>query len=83
MGVEGAPDARGAAGGRRRLGDAAPGPAGTGEARVGGGLPQVAGDARAEALMRRALDIAAETPAGDVPVGAVILGPDGRELGRA
>lgn len=52
------------------------------EARVGGGLPQVAGDARAEALMRRALEIAAETPAGDVPVGAVILGPDGRELGR-
>lgn len=49
---------------------------------VGGGLPQVAGDARAEALMRRALEIAAETPAGDVPVGAVILGPDGRELGR-
>ncbi len=52
------------------------------EARVGGGLPQAGGDARAEALMRRALDIAAETPAGDVPVGAVILGPDGRELGR-
>ena len=52
------------------------------EASVGGGLPQVAGDARAEALMRRALDIAAETPAGDVPVGAVILGPDGQELGR-
>ena len=51
-------------------------------ASVGGALPQVAGDARAEALMRRALDIAAETPAGDVPVGAVILGPDGRELGR-
>lgn len=93
MGVEDAPGARGAAGGRRRVGGAVPGPA---EARVGGGaemrggaevcvgdgLPQVAGDARAEALMRRALEIAAETPAGDVPVGAVILGPDGRELGR-
>lgn len=52
------------------------------QACVGGGLPQAGGDARAEALMRRALDIAAETPAGDVPVGAVILGPDGRELGR-
>lgn len=49
---------------------------------VGGGLPRAAGDVRAEALMRRALDIAAETPAGDVPVGAVVFGPDGRELGR-
>lgn len=49
---------------------------------VDGRLPKVAGDARAEALMRRALDVAAETPAGDVPVGAVILGPGGRELGR-
>lgn len=107
MGVEDAPGACGAAGGRRRVGSAVPGPAearvgdgaeasGEVEARVGGGaemrggaevcvgdgLPQVAGDARAEALMRRALEIAAETPAGDVPVGAVILGPDGRELGR-
>lgn len=45
-------------------------------------MPRPAGSVRAEALMRRALDIAAETPAGDVPVGAVILGPDGQELGR-
>ena len=98
MGVEGAPGARGgaearvgdgagAARGRADTGarDVARRPAevfGGAEARVGGGLPQAGGDARAEALMRRALDIAAETPAGDVPVGAVILGPDGRELGR-
>lgn len=30
--------------------------------------------------MRRALEVAATTPTGDVPVGAVIFGPDGREL---
>lgn len=35
---------------------------------------------RAENLMRRALEIARTTPPGDVPVGAVLLGPDGREL---
>ena len=49
---------------------------------VGEGLPRAAGSVRAEALMRRALEVAAQTPAGDVPVGAVIVGPDGRELGR-
>lgn len=71
---------------RRERGDkvCAPGALRTGGADVcvGGGLPRAAGDVRAEALMRRALDIAAETPAGDVPVGAVVFGPDGRELGR-
>lgn len=30
--------------------------------------------------MRRAIEVAAETPAGDIPVGAVIYGPDGTEL---
>lgn len=80
MGVEDAPGARSgeacACSGAGVRGDAeAP-------VRVGGGLPRPAGSVRAEALMRRALDVAAETPAGDVPVGAVILGPDGRELGR-
>lgn len=35
---------------------------------------------RAERLMRRALAIARTTPEGDVPVGAVLFGPDGREL---
>lgn len=36
-----------------------------------------------EALIRRALAIAADTPPGDVPVGAFVVGPDGRELARA
>lgn len=30
--------------------------------------------------MRRALEVASTTPKGDVPVGAVIFGPDGQEL---
>ncbi|MEJ6550590.1 nucleoside deaminase [Corynebacterium sp. USCH3] len=33
--------------------------------------------------MRRALAVAASTPDGDVPVGAVVLDPDGRELACA
>lgn len=33
--------------------------------------------------MRRALEVARTTPPGDVPVGAVIYGPDGTELARA
>ncbi|MDN5683935.1 nucleoside deaminase [Corynebacterium glyciniphilum] len=33
--------------------------------------------------MRRALAVAASTPEGDVPVGAVVLAPDGRELASA
>lgn len=33
--------------------------------------------------MRRALDVAATTPAGDVPVGAVVTAPDGTELAVA
>ncbi|SCX25120.1 nucleoside deaminase [Corynebacterium jeikeium] len=97
MGVEDAPGAAGGGRRRVGDGAEARGRADTGardverrpaevfggaEVCVGGGLPQAGEDARAEALMRRALDIAAETPAGDVPVGAVILGPDGRELGR-
>ena len=36
-----------------------------------------------EALVRRALEIAVHTPPGDVPVGALVLGPDGRELAGA
>lgn len=43
-------------------------------------LPRESGLARAEERMRRALEVARTTPAGDVPVGAVIYGPDGREL---
>lgn len=38
---------------------------------------------RDEAWMRRALDVARATPAGDVPVGAVVFGPSGEELASA
>lgn len=34
-------------------------------------------------LVRRALAVAATTPSDDVPVGALVLGPDGAELARA
>ena len=30
--------------------------------------------------MRRAIEVARATPAGDIPVGAVIFGPDGQEI---
>lgn len=46
-----------------------------------GVLPTSRGQVRAEARMRRALEVARETPPGDVPVGAVVFAPDGRELG--
>ncbi|MBB1031565.1 nucleoside deaminase, partial [Dietzia sp. SLG310A2-38A2] len=36
-----------------------------------------------ERLVRRALVVAGETPDGDVPVGAIVVGPDGRELAAA
>ena len=36
-----------------------------------------------EALVRLALEVAAAAPAEDVPVGAIVLGPDGRELAAA
>lgn len=49
----------------------------------GSGLPRPAGEVRDDALMRRALAVAASTPEGDVPVGAVVLAPDGRELASA
>ncbi|UVE97007.1 nucleoside deaminase [Dietzia sp. B32] len=47
--------------------------------------PAHRGVARAadEELVRRALDVAAATPDADVPVGAIVLGPDGRELSAA
>ena len=44
-------------------------------------LPREAGLVRDERYMRRALEVARSTPRDDVPVGAVIFGPDGRELG--
>ena len=36
-----------------------------------------------KALVRRALAVAAGTPPEDVPVGAVVIGPDGTELAAA
>ncbi|WIM71123.1 nucleoside deaminase [Corynebacterium suedekumii] len=44
-------------------------------------LPREAGLVLAEERMRRALKVARTTPPGDIPVGAVIYAPDGRELG--
>lgn len=46
-------------------------------------LPRALGELDAEARIRRALAVAAETPRGDVPVGAVVYAPDGRELATA
>lgn len=43
-------------------------------------LPRPLGLVEAERKVRRALEVAATTPLGDVPVGAVVFGPDGREL---
>ncbi|MBV7302429.1 nucleoside deaminase [Corynebacterium sp. TAE3-ERU2] len=48
-----------------------------------GALPEPQYLEQARALMRRALAVAADTPAGDVPVGAVIVDPLGREVARA
>jgi tRNA(adenine34) deaminase len=50
---------------------------------TGTGLPRPSRDTRDDALMRRALAVARTTPEVDVPVGAVVLGPDGRELASA
>ncbi|UEB76781.1 nucleoside deaminase [Corynebacterium diphtheriae] len=37
---------------------------------------------RAEAMMREAITLARTTPPADIPVGAIIYGPDGTILGR-
>lgn len=50
---------------------------------TGSGLPRPVHEVRDDELMRRALAVAASTPDGDVPVGAVVLAPDGRELASA
>lgn len=44
-------------------------------------LPEARGLVQARQRMSMALDIARETPADDVPVGAVLFGPDGDLLG--
>lgn len=46
-------------------------------------LPRPLGELDAERKVRRAMAIAARTPLDDVPVGAVIFAPDGRELAAA
>lgn len=43
-------------------------------------LPRERGVVRAEGLMARAIEIARSTSKGDIPVGAVVYGPDGAEL---
>lgn len=45
-------------------------------------LPREEGLVAAENLMRQAIALAKQTPKGDVPVGAIIFGPDGEVLGR-
>ncbi|MEJ4105068.1 nucleoside deaminase [Corynebacterium bovis] len=50
---------------------------------IGAGLPREASLVRDEERMRRAVRLAASTPPEDVPVGAVVYGPDGRELAAA
>ena len=50
---------------------------------IGAGLPRPLPLRRRETLMRRALDVAAGTPDGDVPVGAIVVGPAGTELAAA
>lgn len=45
-------------------------------------LPDPVPLARAEARMRVALEVARATPVGDIPVGAVVFDPAGKELGR-
>lgn len=45
-------------------------------------LPESVGLIRARERMDEAIALAHETPAGDIPVGAIIYGPDGEVLGR-
>lgn len=50
---------------------------------VGAGLPEPVQVREDRERMRRALAVAADTPPGDVPVGAVVYAPDGTELAAA
>ena len=76
---------------RRVLGDAAEHVAagGTGTHSAPGGtaahrvLPEQSALTRARSRMDRALAAARDTPAGDIPVGAVVFGPDGEPVSAA
>ncbi|MEJ5918869.1 tRNA adenosine(34) deaminase TadA [Corynebacterium sp. H78] len=46
-------------------------------------LPRPLADIRDEEWMRLAIDVANRTPAGDVPVGAIVVGPDGEIIAEA
>ena len=50
---------------------------------VGSGLPRPEPEEQDAALIGRALEVAATTPGQDIPVGAVVLDPAGRELAVA
>ena len=49
---------------------------------IGGGLPKPLPVVRAETWMRRALEAAGRTPAGDVPVGAIVVDESGAVVGE-
>ena len=50
---------------------------------IGAGLPTSAFQRQAEEWMRQAMQEARRTPDGDVPVGAIVVDPDGRRLAAA
>ena len=50
---------------------------------IGAGLPTPAFQRQAEEWMRQAMQEARRTPDGDVPVGAIVVDPDGRRLAAA
>lgn len=50
---------------------------------VGSGLPRPEPEEQDAALIGRALEVAATTPGQDIPVGAVVVDPAGRELAVA
>lgn len=64
-------------------GDAGDGGSGGPGESGGGALPRPDADLRDEAWMRLAIDVARRTPPGDVPVGAIVVGPDGTVVAEA
>ena len=49
---------------------------------IGAGLPRPVPERQAERWMRMALDVAKQTPVGDVPVGAVVVDASGHVVGE-